>query len=78
MFLPGSNDPAVSTRVVALIGGFALFWATAEVLTGEALRRFQDSVTRKTDAKLFWQQVAVHYCLGLLLVSYSLYKFLNP
>ena len=73
----GSTDQTVSTRVVALIGGFALFWATAEVLTGEALRRFQDSVLRKAAPKAFWQHVAAHYCLGFILVIYAIYKYFN-
>ena len=78
MFPYGSTDQSVSTRVIALIGGFALFWATAETLTGQALRRFQSSVTRKTEPKAFWLEVTFHYCVGLGLVTYATYKHFNP
>jgi hypothetical protein len=78
MFPPSSPSEVTSPRFWVLLGGFVLFWATAEVLTGEAVQRYREMVNRRVEPKTFWQLVAVHYSIGLGLVGYSIYRYINP
>jgi len=64
-------------RYEVLWGGFALFWTSVEVITGQALRRLDGPVIRKEDPKGFWWEVSWHFLIGLGLIAYAIFKYFN-
>ena len=78
MTLVSHISQASDPRLILLGGGFAIFWGTVELITGETMIKFEGIIKRTENPNKFWFEISITYLIGIALVCYYVYRVFFP
>lgn len=70
---PWMAEPFSRPSVALVIGVIGIGLGVMETVSGDAVQRFGNMVSRSEDSREFWSEVVTHYLIGVAAISYFLF-----